>query len=165
MIALLKSHGIDPCIRWVNNFIFFRSPITCILASNCPPSFNFNLSTILKITENLGILWHPLLKKGHNFQSSFNYVGFKWDIDSKTVTISHEKCLHLVSKLAVLLMAPPPHVNKKFVASSHGSLKYVTLVYQQGCSHLSALSKFPPKFPNDHVLHHFPNACLILPML
>ena len=76
MVALLKFHGINPCIKWVDNFIFFRSPNTCLQASVCPPSFNFNLSEILNIMEPLGIPWHPLLKKGHDFQSSFNYVGF-----------------------------------------------------------------------------------------
>src|SRR5882724_5463607 len=85
MVPLLKFHGINPCIKWVDDFIFFRSPINCLQAASCPPSFNFYLATILKITEPLGILWHPLSKKGHKFQSSFNYVGFKWNINSKTV--------------------------------------------------------------------------------
>ena len=126
-VALLKFHGTDPCIKWVDDFIFFKSPNTCFLAPNCLPSLDFNLSMIFKITEPLGILWHPLLKKGPDFQSSFNYMGFEWDIDSKTVSISNEKHFCLVSQLAVLPMSPPPHVNKKSVASIHRSLQHITL--------------------------------------
>jgi len=38
-VALLNFHGINPCIKWVNNFIFFRSPNSCLQAVSCPPSF------------------------------------------------------------------------------------------------------------------------------
>ena len=62
--------------------------------------------------------------------------------------------------LASLLSIPHPHVNKKTVASLHGSLQHVTLVYQQGQLCLSALSRFLSKFPNDHVLHHLPTSWL-----
>src|SRR5882724_11506862 len=146
-IALLKFHGVEPAITQVDDFIFFRSPIVSALGASSPPSFTFNLKTIKQIMDPLGIPWHPLSKKGHNFQSSFSYVGFKWDIDSKIVTISSKKHLCLISKLTSLMSVPHPRVNKKTVASIHGSFQHVTLVYQQGWSHLSALSRFLPKFP------------------
>jgi len=41
MVALLNLHGIDPCIKWVDDFIFFRSPNSCFLAlsfSTCQQS-------------------------------------------------------------------------------------------------------------------------------
>ena len=159
-IALLKFHGVEPAIKWVDNFIFFRSPIVSSLGTSSPPSFTFNLKTIKQITDPLSILWHPLSKKGHDFQSFFSYVGFKWDIDSKTVTISSKKCLCLISKIVSLLSIPHLCVNKKTVASIYGSLQHVTLFYQQGQVHLSALSRFLSKFPNDHILHHLPTSCL-----
>ena len=108
----------------------------------------------------LGIPWHPLSRKGHNFQTSFNYIGFDWDISSKTVSISSEKCLHLVAKHSALLTVPPPCISKKSVPSIHSSLQHVTLVYQQGQEYLSALPKPLSKFPNDHILHHIHKSCL-----
>jgi len=102
----------------------------------------------------LRIPWHPLTKKGHNFQSYFTYVSFKWDIITKSVSISPAKWLHLLSKFSVLLCSPTPQVNKRIIASIHGSLQHVTLLYLQGQGHLTALSIFLSKFPNKHILHH-----------
>jgi len=79
MVALLKFHKVKPTIKWVDNFVFFRSPQFHSSNSSCMPSFNFNLSTILGLTKPLGFPWHPILKKGHDFQSFFSYVSFKWN--------------------------------------------------------------------------------------
>jgi len=35
-IALLKFHGVEPAIEWVDNFIFFRSPQSLLLALPLP---------------------------------------------------------------------------------------------------------------------------------
>ena len=96
-VALLNFHKINPAIKLVDDFIFFLSPSEPVL-SPFPPVFHYDLSTIRSITDPLGIPWHPISKKGHDFQSSFTYVGFSWDIPSRSVSLSSEKCLHLLSK-------------------------------------------------------------------
>ena len=48
------------------------------------------------------------------------------------------------------------------MALIHGSLQHVTVVYLQGRSHLTPLSSFLSKFPNEHVLHNIPIPCLRL---
>jgi len=81
-LAILKHHKVKPAVKWVDNFIFFQVPSP---AMNGPCSiclFKLDLATILKITSPLGIPWHPVSKKGHDFQSSFNYAGFAWDLVS-----------------------------------------------------------------------------------
>src|SRR5882724_7915371 len=45
----------------------------------------------------------------------------------------------------------------KQIVSIHCSLQHVTLVYQQGCTHLPVLSLLLSKFPNVHILHHIPS--------
>jgi len=74
-IALLKYHRMEPTIKWVDDFVFFHCP-TLSPPPSAGPSFSFDLSTIYDITTPLGIPWHPLSKKGHNFQSCFSYIGF-----------------------------------------------------------------------------------------
>jgi len=93
MVAPLKFHKVEPTIKWVDDFIFFRSPK--ILPSNLSSSssFNFNLSTILGLTKLLGLPWHPISKKGHDFQSFFSYVSLYWNIASRMVSISNDKHL------------------------------------------------------------------------
>src|SRR5882724_2391553 len=107
-VALLKFHKVEPAIKWVDDFVFFRSPQILSSNSSCSPSFNFNLSMILGLTKPLGLPWHPISKKGHDFQTFFTYVSFKWNIATRTVSISSEKHLHLVSKFLMLLTTPPP---------------------------------------------------------
>jgi len=111
-VALLKFHNIQPTIKWVDDFVFFRSPCKPVVPP-LPPVFHYDLSSICNITEPLGIPWNPLTKKGHNFQSSFTYVSFDWDIPSRSVSLSSEKCLRLLSKVLGLLVTPPPLVTRK----------------------------------------------------
>src|SRR5882724_8096849 len=99
------------------------------LPSPSPPSSSFDLATIKQITDPLGIPWHPLLKEGHNFQSSFSYIGFEWDIHSRTVTISSEKCLHLISKLTTPLSSPPMYQQE-----NHGFNTWFTPTCDPGLS-------------------------------
>ena len=146
-IALLKYSAVKPTIKRVDDFRFFQTPTPLVLPTQ-KPIFPYDLSTIFNITEPLGIPWHPVSKKGHNFQSSFTYVGFCWDIPSRTVSLSSEKCLQLLSKVSNLLITPPPPlcVTKKTIASINSSLQNITIVYLKGQSHLAPLSSFYPSF-------------------
>ena len=46
------------------------------------------------------------------------------------------------------------------MASIHGSPQHVTVIYQQGQTHLASQSYILSKFPNDHILHHSPISCV-----
>jgi len=153
-LAVLKFHKIELAVKWIHDFVFFRVPLPMITAASSKPSLKFDLSTILAITAPLGIPWHPISKKGHNFSPSFSYVSFNWDLPSRTVSLSNNKWLWLLDKVNSILLCPGLHHNQKQIASILGSLKHITIIYQQGCTHLPALSCFLAKFPNVHVLHH-----------
>ena len=81
-LAVLKFHNIEPAVKWVDDFIFFRFPLAVDSTSFSPSTFSFNLSSILSITEPLGIPLHPISCKGHDFQTFFSYVGFNWDLNT-----------------------------------------------------------------------------------
>jgi len=74
-MAILKYHDIQPTIKWVDDFILFCVPNPTTLLS-LPQYFSYDFSSILKITSPLDIPWNLISKKGHNFQSSFIYMGF-----------------------------------------------------------------------------------------
>jgi len=78
-VAVLKYHAFEPTIKWVDDFMFFWTPTLLVLPGQ-HPTFLYDLSTIFNITDPLGIPWNPVSKKGHDFRSSFIYVGFCWDI-------------------------------------------------------------------------------------
>jgi len=126
-VTLLKHHKIDPVMKWVDDdFILFMSPILTQPTSNTPHHFAFSLSSILDITGPLGIPWHPLMCKGHDFQTSCSYIGFNWDLSFRTVSLSNVRHIHLLSKPSPLLSIPTPCVNMKTVASIHRSLQHIT---------------------------------------
>src|SRR5882672_8060098 len=135
---------------------FFRSPVLLPIGPTDLPTFSFSLSTILEITTPLGIPWHPLTCKGHDFQTWFSYVGFEWDLTACTMSLSDEKFLHLLDKLSKFLADPPPCVNMKIIASIHGSLQHVSCIHQHGHHYLPAISNFLSKFPNEYTMHHIP---------
>jgi len=158
-VAILRVHDVKPIIKWVNDFVFFHSPLN-MTPPSLTPSFKFGLQDILNVTAPLGIPWHPISHKGHNFKPSFSYVGFEWDLSTRSVSLSSEKRLHLLSKISVILSKPSVCLNRKAVTSIHGSLQHITLVYHHGCHYLPTLSMFLSKFPNDFIVHHLPRSCL-----
>src|SRR5882724_4091763 len=104
------------------------------------------------ITSPLSISWHHLSKKGHDFKTMLTYVGFDWDLPSHLVSLSNAKHLCLLSKINSTTSLPLFQKNMKQLVLIHGSLQHITLVYQQGCSHLPAPSLLLSKFLNDHIV-------------
>src|SRR5882672_1116826 len=49
-VSFLKFHNIQPTIKWVNNFVFFRSPCKPVMPP-LAPVFHYNLSAIRTITD------------------------------------------------------------------------------------------------------------------
>jgi len=102
-IAILKVHDIKLIIKWVDNFIFFRYPLFA-LSNSTRPSYKFKLQDIPNATSPLGIPWHPISCKGHDFRTS--YIGFKWDLSLHSVSLSSEKHLCLLAKVSAILYKP-----------------------------------------------------------
>ena len=80
LIDILKYHGIDVTMKWVDDFIFFHSPSNApdILCNNSPSVYSFDLNTIVAMTTPLVIPWHPPCVKGSDFNFLFLFVGFSW---------------------------------------------------------------------------------------
>jgi len=80
LVAIIKSHGVDNVLKWVDDFCFFCTP-----SSSCTDSqgglqhhYSINITSILSVMDPLGIPWHPIATKGQDFASSVMYVGFLW---------------------------------------------------------------------------------------
>ena len=119
-IELLKHEGIHPVMKWVNDFVFFRSTILVGESTSNPPSYAYNLQSIQNFTSPLGIPWHPLSQKGQDFKDHLTYVGFQWDISAHTVSVLEEKKARVSAKLAEFLKCTPRKVKWCKVTSLHG---------------------------------------------
>jgi hypothetical protein len=80
MTAILASKHLGPSKNWVDNFIFFKFPIS---VDSGFPTFSYSLAEIYNLATCLGLPWKPSKIRPFNFQ--FKYLGFLWNLSTKTV--------------------------------------------------------------------------------
>lgn len=154
--AILKSEGIGPSKNWVDDFTFFRFPIS--LEPN--PTFSYSLSDIYAIARRLGWPWKE--SKTRPFAYEFKYLGFIWNLSTKTVQIPESKKLRYLSKLS------PWHAGQKFskkdVESVMGTLVHCSLAVPDGRSRLPAISRFATSFNflSSPFIKKSPNSSVLL---
>ena len=155
-VAILNWHGIKPVVKWVDNFIFFCTPVMPSPghAASLPHMYPYDLNRILALTTPLGIPWHPISCKGQDFSTTFSYVSFSWDLAVCMVTIPDEKRLRVIKKLSLFICNAPNKVKRRDVASIQGTIQHLTFVCRAGRLYLPPLSSFLAKFPNEYVSHH-----------
>jgi len=156
LIAILKSESIGPAIKWVDDFIFFRTPSSTFIdaSGTLGYSYPYDLDMVMKLTDPLGIPWHPINTKGQDFRSTVPYLGFVWDLELHSVSLSPKKRLKYLSKVRSLLHTTNSLVSQKDCMSILGTLQHLSFVYKEGRSTLPPFSAFLAKFPNDFSRRH-----------
>ena len=161
-VALLNWHGIKLVVKWVDDFVFFCTPVIASPGHpvSLPHMYPYDLNRILALTTLLGIPWHPISHKGQDFALTFSYVGFNWDLAMRTVTIPDEKRFRVIEKLSLFIRNSPAKVKKRDVASIQGTIQHLTFVCRTSRLYLPPLSSFLAKFLNKYVSHHIPRPVL-----
>jgi hypothetical protein len=143
MVKILLFHGIDALIKWVDDFIFFRYPRHSINHDSL--TYSYNAELIWNIAEELG--WPWARSKFIDFTSSFQYIGFWWDLASKTVELPDKKKTKYLARL--LDWTPGSFHTAKDAERLIGTLNHITLVVPEGRTHLVSLYKFRGGFKSD----------------
>jgi hypothetical protein len=137
--AILASKGLGPSKNWVDDFAFFRFPIS---SDSGLFLFSYSLSDIYALADLLGWPWKH--SKTRPFDTIFKYLGFIWDLSKKTVQIPDPKKQRYLAKLE------PWTAGKKFsrkdAESILGTLVHCSLAVPDGRSRLPALSRFTASF-------------------
>jgi hypothetical protein len=137
--AILTSKGLGPSKNWVDDFVFFRFPIS---SDSGLFLFSYSLSNIYILAELLGWPWKHA--KTRPFNTVFKYLGFVWDLSEKTVQIPDPK------KQRYLVRLEPWTAGKSFsrkdAESVLGTLVHCSLAVPDGRSRLPALSRFTASF-------------------
>ena len=136
--AICTALGFGPNLNWVDDFLFFRLPFHTTNIN----FHHYSLENLYDLANRLGWPWKA--SKTRPFSSSFRYLGFYWDIPSRSVSIPDEKKDRYLSKLSTWI-----HGNKftrKEAESILGTLVHCSLVLPSGRSHLPALSRFTASF-------------------
>ena len=137
--AILTSKGLGPAKNWVDDFVFFRFPI---VSNSIPLLFSYSLSDIYKLATTLGWPWKE--SKTRPFSHEFKYLGFVWDLSTKTVQIPTDKKTRYLAKLEP--WTEGQKFSKKEVESTLGTLVHCSLAVPDGRSHLPSFSRFAASF-------------------
>jgi len=93
LVAIFHEKSIGPVLKWVDDFAIFHSLVSSSSNANgvIEYSYSYNLPAIMDITDPLGILWHPIETKGQDFGSTVSYIGFIWDLEGCSISLSPKK--------------------------------------------------------------------------
>ena len=107
LLAILHSKSISPALKWVNDFVFFHIPSYFVTdtAVTVNYSYSYDLTSVMKITDPLSIPWHPIEVKGQDFWLQVSYVGFMWNLELHTISLSPKKCIKYLEKVRSSLCA------------------------------------------------------------
>ena len=125
--SILDSKGFGPSKNWVDNFVFFRYPIS---SDSHVPSFTYSLTEIYDLAAYLGWPWKD--SKTKPFLSCFKYSGFIWSLSDKTIEIPAEKKECYFLKLAPWI--PGQKFSRKDTELILGTLVHCSLALLDGRS-------------------------------
>lgn len=137
--TILVSKDIGPSKNWVDDFVFFRFPTS--VNSGCP-YFHYSLTDIYDLASRLGWPWKE--SKTRPFAPQFKYLGFVWDLSTKTVQVPDPKKLRYLSKLQPWIQGEK--FSRKDAESVLGTLVHCSLAVPDGRSHLPSISRFAASF-------------------
>ena len=137
--AILSSEGLGPSKHWVDDFTFFRFPVSI---ESGIPIFSYSLSDIYNLASRLGWPWKE--SKTRPFAVEFKYLGFIWNLSSKTVQIPDSKKSRYLIKLQPWVGGRK--FSRKEAESILGTLDHCSLAVPDGRSYLPSISRFASSF-------------------
>lgn len=133
-VAIITEYGVDNTLKWVDDIVTIRYPHPT--TTSLPYTFDANL--IFDIANKLGWPWN--LPKFSDFNTSFTYLGFQWDLCLRTVSLSEPKRQKFLLRLQPWLSGGRMGLLEAQKLS--GSLNHCCYVVTLGRSRLHYLRKF-----------------------
>ncbi|THH14019.1 hypothetical protein EUX98_g9656, partial [Antrodiella citrinella] len=156
VVDIIEAHDIKPNKKWVDDLINFRFPLGVDPASGAY-IYAYGLTDIFRVTAPLGVPWHP--KKITDYSHEVVYLGFLWNLETRTVSLPDTKREKYTSKLVKILDGMPERrVSQKDLMSINGTLSHITFVYPHGLSYLTNLCTFIASYPNPSQMSFIPSS-------
>ena len=150
-VDIWDAEGVFPIMKYEDDLCVFRLPILGgFLAdhTSVPYSFSYDRTMALAFIKDLNIPWHP--DKGQDFDYTFKYISFLWNIDARIVSLPEEKRLKFLNRVHSFISAfKTKRCTIRDVMKIHGSLCHIAYVYPQGRNQLSSMSNFITAFTNE----------------
>ena len=163
-VDIWKCQGVGPTSKWCNDLTVFHYPIGGDGSIRDPFTYLYDREKALSLISPLCIPWHPLQNKGQDFLPLFTYVGFFWDIPSRSVCLPEEKHLKYLNLTRTFLAAHSGSSNKcslETLLKLQGIFIHISFIYTLGPSYIAPLSHFTSSFKGVLKREHYPPASVV----
>ena len=156
VVDIWAKEGVAPVCKYEDDLKVFRFPIDNAPFCDGDYSYFYDHDECIRRIIDLRVPWHP--DKGDlQFLFVTDYIGFRWDIPHRLVSLPPRKRLKFLERVRVFLDRFSGHrCHLHDIESIHGSLCHVAFVYLDGRSRLPSLSNFAASFKNDEYIMRYP---------
>lgn len=122
--------------------------------------YEYDMQSAKDLIARIDIPWHK--EKWSDFDFSFTYIGFFWDIQAKSVALSETKHLKYLQRVHNFInLYQHDHAPLSQTLTLQGSLVHIAFVHPLGCSHLPSLFYFSSQFNGNKSSRRYPSKPLI----
>ena len=161
IVDIWQAEGVKPILKYEDDLKIFRYPIATGTFHQDGFTYAYDRDEALSRISSLHVPWHK--DKGDPaFLSITNFIGFRWDLPNKHISLPEEKRLKFHNRVRIFLDCFTGHPCSLLDAQKiHGSLCHVAFVYAQGRSRLPSLSNFIASFMgNEFTRRHPPHSMM-----
>ena len=156
VVDIWHAEGVFPVPKYEDDLKVFRIPSPTGSFRDGDFFYDYDRAEMLRHIHPLGVPWHDEKGDDH-FLFITTFIGFRWDIPNKLVSLPEEKRLKFHERVRRFLndfKHRPCHLLD--VEKIHGSLCHVAFVYMDGRSRLPSLSNFASSFHNNEIITRYP---------
>lgn len=140
LVAIYAAAGFHLVIKWVDDFFVVR-----------PPDEHWTEEDFMALTAYFGVPWSG--SKLRRFASTQRYIGFDWDLVSRSVALPQEK-LSKISTLVDEWMSEGKVFSARDAASLHGRLVHISCIFRLIRPFLRSVSRFANSFESARAKLH-----------
>lgn len=142
--TIFLHRGVDEVSNWADDFNFWRFPK--IPSLDGPWTYNYDEQLPIRVATEIGWPWSA--KKSKPFSQIWEFIGFRWDLVEKSVTLPETKKIKFLSKLSTCVAGNS--LTRREVDSIIGSLNHIAPIIATSRTHLPSLYRFAARFrPTD----------------
>ena len=156
IVDIWQAEGVKPILKYEDDLKIFRYPVEAGAFQQDGYQYEYDRDEALSRISSLRVPWHK--DKGDiAFTYVTNFIGFRWHLPDKLVSLPEEKRQKFHNRVRIFLdNFTGRRCSLLDVQKIHGSLCHIAFVYTQGRSRLPSLSNFIASFMGNEFTHRYP---------
>ena len=142
LIAIYQKAGYSQILKWVDDFLVIRAPDN-----------SWTEQDFIDLTGYFGVPWS--MKKMRPLATTQRYIGFDWDLVSRTVALPPEKYAKTLC-LLVHWLSPGEKFLARDAASLHGKLVHISCIFPLIRPFLRGIATFARSYKSPRAKLHAP---------